>query len=940
MPYLVCQSCGSRAYSAAGHATVEDCPVCGVPLPRRQVTALPTAVRGATVSPSEPERSPLGPLRVEIEQRMGRVPVLFEPAFANPDVLRELWRQTLNDWLDSPVPEPFRRTLLEVLAEYSPWPWAAVADATRGHAREPGGSPRHRGLLELAARAPAPGSVATQLQDWPDPGTPEDRELLALTLRILLNGPEQEVRWRLVALLGECRYASLIATLTYLETCRMFAQAHPDLAAGASSRYRRTSDPRRVALVELDWHGAITSLSPAAETLFACHSQAVVGRPLTDLFADHAGGPLVRLVEEFARAEEAPLREQSIRTIGRRTNGETFDAHVTLANRGREGDGASMTAIVEPESDAREDQATAYRVLVGLLDRGSTALAPDEVLAAAARPLGWGFMLVWRWDDAERMLRCVSARNLSGGEVPAAVADHAGRVIDPETGNVGRAFASRTPLWEDLGGELGELASGLWLPIGAPDNVDGVLELLSITQRRPDPAVLDVFTTLARGAGAVLDQGELAPGATLSAARVAFEGAAAGMALVRIEGGKAGAIAEANRALGLLTGRDVSELVGMTVEELTHPDDVDLDSELREQLIGGHIPAYEIDKRFCRADGELFWGELSVSLVRGTKDQLPLYLVIQLSDVTERRQVEEALHTSRDRLASVFDEAPIGMALAALDNRWLQVNEALCQTFGYSEAELLTKRIPDVFAPGDVETIQRYLRQLFAGEVLGYHVETRAVRGDGEVIWVQLSVSLVHDYVGEPAYVLAEVQDITERKRIEQELEQGALLDALTGLPSPALLFDRLEQARARLKRTESPFVVMFVAADGLDAARARFGGERGDAALRELAARLVAAVRSGDTVARYGDDQFVIVCEDLEGNDEASAIATRALELGSFSVTDGESEDPVEISVTVGITVAAESADSPATLVERADAAMQLARGAGVGFSEYFENG
>jgi PAS domain S-box-containing protein/diguanylate cyclase (GGDEF)-like protein len=295
------------------------------------------------------------------------------------------------------------------------------------------------------------------------------------------------------------------------------------------------------------------------------------------------------------------------------------------------------------------------------------------------------------------------------------------------------------------------------------------------------------------------------------------------------------------------------------------------------------------------------------------------------------------MYANRDRLASVFDEAPVGMALATLEGRWLQVNAALCETLGYSEEELLGKSLSDLLLPDEVDAIQRYLRQVLAGDVLGYQVETRALRADGDVIWVQLSVSLVHDYDGAPAYVFAEVQDVSERKRVEEELEAGALVDATTGLPSRALLFDRLEQARARLKRHGVPLAVMFASVEGLDAIRERFGSERTDAVLREIAARLLAAVRSGDTVARYRSDEFVVVCENLEHAGEAAAIAARALELGQFEV--GDEHASVQLRLALGLTVAAEIGDSAAALVERADAAMQAARADDAGYREYCDS-
>jgi PAS domain S-box-containing protein/diguanylate cyclase (GGDEF)-like protein len=763
VPYLVCQSCGFRAYSAAGHASVDECPVCATPLPRRSLGSL--APRGASAAPDSSAADRVGArLRAEIEARLGQVPRFFEPALPDPHVSSELWRQTQLEWLDSQLPATFRYAVLDALAERSPWPWAAVAGA----------------LHEVPAHATAPAERA--YEGWPDPGTSEYDELLALTLQLIADGPGEDVGTRLAARLGDRRYASLVGMLTYLETCRVFAQAHPGLAAAAQT-WRRSGDPHGLAVIEIDRSGSMTSFSPVVEELFGFAAPALLGRPLVDLFAPDGREAVERLIEEFGDSDGAAVREQSFRLLGRRDDGTTFEATLILANRGRDGARGAMTAIVD---------------------------------APASQPR-------------------------------------------PE---------------------------------------------------RDEPA-----TDTLR-------------------AQLAFEGAPIGMALVSLDAGRPGVITEVNRAMPVITGREASALIGTSISDLIEPTDADIDADLLAKLLAGEIPWYEVRKRVRRVDGEPFWGELSVSLIRHDKSHEPIYLVVQLADISERKRVEDALHTSWDRYASVFDEAPLGMGLATLDGHWVQVNDALCQTLGYAEGDLLAKQGCDLIAPDEVETVRRYLRQLVAGEVLGYHVETRAVRADGQMIWVQLSVSLIHDYNGEPAYVFAELHDISERKRLEEELEQGALLDAVTGLPSRALLFDRLEQARARLERSGSPFVVMFASVEGLEPVSARFGRERADAALTELGARMLAAVRSGDTVARYGADEFVILSEDLESEAEAGAIANRILELGRFTV--GDDESPLELSLTLGLTVAANSDDAPAALVERADAAMQLAQGQGGGYQEY----
>jgi len=174
---------------------------------------------------------------------------------------------------------------------------------------------------------------------------------------------------------------------------------------------------------------------------------------------------------------------------------------------------------------------------------------------------------------------------------------------------------------------------------------------------------------------------------------------------------------------------------------------------------------------------------------------------------------------------------------------------------------------------------------------------------------------------------------VTERKRMEQELEEGALQDVVTGLPSRTLLFDRLEQALLRLERTGAVFVVMFVLVEGFDTVSETLGRELADAARREVAARLKAAVRVGDTVGHYGPDEFVLVCEDLSRAD-VEVIARRIVELGEISV--GDEGTKVGVDVTVGVTVAADPRDTPAALIERADAAMELAKRRHVGYQEY----
>jgi len=157
--------------------------------------------------------------------------------------------------------------------------------------------------------------------------------------------------------------------------------------------------------------------------------------------------------------------------------------------------------------------------------------------------------------------------------------------------------------------------------------------------------------------------------------------------------------------------------------------------------------------------------------------------------VRERRQAEEALRESREQFASAFRDAAIGMALVRLDGHWLQVNHVLCDIVGYTEQELLATNFQAITYPDDLAMDLAYFKQLLAGEIPTYHMEKRYIHKLGEIVWIQLNVSLVHDVKGRPLYFIAQIQNVTERHRVTAELrESEARLQAILD-HSPTLIF-------------------------------------------------------------------------------------------------------------------------------------------------------
>ena len=169
-----------------------------------------------------------------------------------------------------------------------------------------------------------------------------------------------------------------------------------------------------------------------------------------------------------------------------------------------------------------------------------------------------------------------------------------------------------------------------------------------------------------------------------------------------------------------------------------------------------------------RKDGTLFWNELYVSPVHDEEGRLTNFVGVQ-NDITERRRIEEVLRESEERFRATFEHAAIGAAQVGIDGRWLRVNRRLCEIVGYEPEEMLQTTFQEITHPDDLEGDLAQVRRLLADELGTYTMEKRYLRKDGSIVWVNLTVSLVRDASGEPAYFIAVVEDISERKKTEEE---------------------------------------------------------------------------------------------------------------------------------------------------------------------------
>jgi len=253
-----------------------------------------------------------------------------------------------------------------------------------------------------------------------------------------------------------------------------------------------------------------------------------------------------------------------------------------------------------------------------------------------------------------------------------------------------------------------------------------------------------------------------------------------------------GLILNANARLGSMIGRTTKELVGMAVVDLVDSACRTRFAQLLDVSVGRGVRGEEVD--LTRADGTVVPVLLAVSGL--DLDGLLLRSVI-LTDLTERRIAEgrladayQAMRQSEARLKALIDHAPVGIDELGPTGNVIRVNQRFCQITGYPADELLTMRPRDVTHPDDIAADTAAMERLRSGEIDTYSLETRYVRKDGDVVWVELNRAVVRDADGNPALFASAVRDITAQLRAETEAR------ALT-----AELETRLQERTADLER-------------------------------------------------------------------------------------------------------------------------------------------
>jgi diguanylate cyclase (GGDEF)-like protein/PAS domain S-box-containing protein len=309
-----------------------------------------------------------------------------------------------------------------------------------------------------------------------------------------------------------------------------------------------------------------------------------------------------------------------------------------------------------------------------------------------------------------------------------------------------------------------------------------------------------------------------------------------------------------------------------------------------------------------------------------------------ISDITDRTEAQEALAERDERLRAFFEHAAVGQLLISADGRVLHANRAAERMTGYGPGELVGRMPLQRGRHEDVVRAVRLGRAILTGERDDGDVEVRYALPDGRVLRLLASLGVVRDGGGQAAYLTAVVQDVTQRRRAEEHLASLAHYDPVTGLANRTQLAQRLERA---LSDTDGSVAVLFIDLDGFKAINDAMGHATGNQLLAAVAERIRNATRPGDTAARFGGDEFIVVAP-LDQPADAVALADRLLATVRLPFeADGVA---LSVNMSIGLSVRAVGTSSAAAILHEADLAMYQAKGAGgghwVGYDELCDDG
>ncbi|MCB1259279.1 MAG: PAS domain S-box protein [Acidimicrobiales bacterium] len=736
---------------------------------------------------------------------------------------------------------------------------------------------------------------------------PDDVEFARQTWRHLIAVPGAEARytlrmraadgsWRDIDVLAQNRTGEpeLDCIVASMRDVSDRVRADQELRA-SEERLRLLLDHSRDALALVDATSAVRWISPVVTQLLGYAPDALSGRSIFELVHhDDLAASLATAAEALGSGVQAAPQTLRVRNAG--------------------------------------DEWQPVEVAAGLLDRGG-----ESWLVLNLRDARWQVEAAQRLEASEQRLRAI----IEHAPATAEIIDRDGTIVwisdnvtevlgwapDEMVGRGGADFVHPD--------EVSDLAA-LFLQVAAEPGSSGTIEMRArhrdgswrwiantFTNRLDDPSVDGMVANFRD-----ITDDRTAEQALRDSERL-FRSLARSSPVGIYQQDADGSCTYVNERWQLITGYTEAEALGDGWKRIIHPDDrqrISLDRAPDEPW----RPPREAEVRIVRANGAVRWVSIRTAAHLG-EDGAIAGLVGTMEDITDRVDAQR----DAQRLLDIFEATTDLVGIGEPDGRVVYLNATATEFFGRDE---------DAESVLFLELVPEHERRRLGDEVLPaladigmWSGELTVVRHDGRHVPV-LAQLLVHlDGEGTVEFFSGVLHDISERKAFETALAHQATHDPLTGLPNRTLLLTRLEHALARARRQRSRTAVLFCDLDHFKIVNDSLGHDVGDRLLVEITERLRHALRPGDTIARFGGDEFVVLCEDLHGRADAVAIAERVIEAlsGAFAIDDAE----IHVGASLGIAFPDDPDAHPGTLIRDADAAMYRAKEKGRGRWEIFDN-
>ncbi len=341
------------------------------------------------------------------------------------------------------------------------------------------------------------------------------------------------------------------------------------------------------------------------------------------------------------------------------------------------------------------------------------------------------------------------------------------------------------------------------------------------------------------------------------------------------------------------------------------------------------VRSFELPCR--RTDGSLIWVRNTAKAIRNDSGEIAYYEGA-LEDITDSKRARAAEATAEAKFRGLVEQSLVGIYMLQ-EGRLVYANPKMAEIFGYTHQELMELESPMALViPEHHSKVARYFSEEGRPEDAG-SISFRGIRKDGSL--VEIEVQCTRATVNEKPTILGTLLDITARKEAEERLVHTAFHDPLTGLPNRILFMERLEHALMRRKRGNN-FAVLFLDLNRFKVVNDSLGHSAGDELLKIVGGRLQSCLRPGDSVSRFGGDEFALLLEDVESINTATSVAERIREVLSLPAELQGQE--VYTGVSIGIALSSAEYQTPEEILRDADMAMYRAKSSGLSTYEVFD--